>query len=390
MAHAELIQLPRGSSQPSPVAQVHSIDFVDKLRGLAVLSVFAFHSLGVAFGTDAPDWQGNFRDFASVTRTYYPFFPLAFGGYGVAIFFVVSGFCIHISYEKSSKSWRAYASRRCCRIYPPYAIALVLIAGTSIALGSMVGFRDVAFHMLLIHNLDKDLFFTINPSFWSIATEVQLYILYPLLYITARRTGWGIVCGFCLFIELAIRIVRGFHEEALPFWVLESPLAYCGSWSMGAWLAHRYLSNNVRKFHFSIYPVLLSLLLGCYFYRPAYFLAFTCAAALSVILLSNRIGQAITTTSLTSKSLIARFIGYVGLISYSVYLFHQPILRTIGQVLLSNFPSIHPVLVLIICMLACLPIVAISALSYRFIEQPSSRLHRWFVTPSAQPTPNAL
>ena len=380
MGHADVIQLPHVGSETAPRSQVQSIAFIDLLRGIAVLSVFAFHSLGVAFGTDAPQWSGNFRDFGSVTRTYYPFFPLAFGGYGVAMFFVISGFCIHLSYEKSSKSWREYASRRCCRIYPPYAIALILIAATSIVLGSSVGFRDMAFHLLLVHNLDENLFFTINPSFWSIATEVQLYILYPLLYMVAKKTGWTIVCGVCLGIELAIRIARGSFEDALPFWLLESPLAYCGSWSMGAWLANGYLADRVRKFHFSTYVVLAVLLLGCYFYRPAYFLAFTCASALSVVLLSNRMGQASTTTSLIGPS-----IAYVGLISYSVYLFHQPILRTIGQGLLSSFPSIHPILVLAICALACLPIIAISALSYRLIELPSSRLHRWFISPHVQP-----
>ncbi len=297
----------------------HSIDFIDLLRGLAVLSVFAFHSLGVAFGTDAPEWNGNFRDFGSVTRTYYPFFPLAFGGYGVAMFFVISGFCIHLSYEKSSKSWWSYASRRFCRIYPPYLLALLAIVVGTLVLGSSVGLRDFIFHLLLIHNFEESAFFTINPSFWSIATEVQLYLLYPCSTwqpneLVGRRV-WSL-----FGIELTIRILRGYDEQSLPFWLLESPLAYSGSWTMGAWLANSYLSNTVPKFPLSAFIALAVAMLACYFYHPTYFLAFTCAAALSVALLGNRLGSTNST-----RSWPGRAISYVGLISYSVYLFHQPI-----------------------------------------------------------------
>jgi len=71
--------------------------FLDILRGLAILFVFLHHALGAAYGYYWQPWKGLFPDFQS-TDAPWPLFPLTMGNCGVAIFFVVSGFCFHLSH----------------------------------------------------------------------------------------------------------------------------------------------------------------------------------------------------------------------------------------------------------------------------------------------------
>ena len=90
------------------------IDFLDPIRGVAILLVFGYHSLGAAFGHDQLPWGHWFRDF-KVAPSFLPLIPVTFGWAGVAIFFVVSGFCIHLSFSRSPQ-WRLFFWRRFFRV----------------------------------------------------------------------------------------------------------------------------------------------------------------------------------------------------------------------------------------------------------------------------------
>ena len=54
--------------------------------------------------------------------------PVACGGSAVMLFFLISGFCIHVPYAASSRDFgfRQYALRRSLRIIPPYLFAVTL------------------------------------------------------------------------------------------------------------------------------------------------------------------------------------------------------------------------------------------------------------------------
>ena len=82
---------------------VKHVEFLDHLRGVAIIAVLLFHTFGTVFGYDALPWRGWWRDF-SVPASFLGLLPFGFGGTaGVAIFFVVSGFCIHTSFQQQGK-----------------------------------------------------------------------------------------------------------------------------------------------------------------------------------------------------------------------------------------------------------------------------------------------
>ncbi|MDQ2772566.1 MAG: acyltransferase family protein, partial [Bacteroidota bacterium] len=151
---------------------------IDVLRGIAILLVFSYHALLVVFGDfevlDFTPWWlwVNFGHY-SPARLALALTPGGMGTQGVTLFLVISGFLIHWGYLKSGASFRAgeFFSRRFWRIYPPYLVALLLF-GFTLGFG---GGRSLLAHLTLTHNLSDQTFATINPSFWSLALEAQLY-----------------------------------------------------------------------------------------------------------------------------------------------------------------------------------------------------------------------
>ena len=103
-------------------------DFIDLLRGVAILLVIAFHSVGASFGFDQLKWGAGLGLDFDVGMQFLIVLPATFGWAGVAVFFAISGFCIHNSFSKESAlGFFRYAVKRFCRIYPPYILALLIL-----------------------------------------------------------------------------------------------------------------------------------------------------------------------------------------------------------------------------------------------------------------------
>ncbi len=204
-------------------------------------------------------------------------FPAFFGWVGVPIFFTVSGFCIHLSHQRSKDPrFSTFFIRRFFRIYPPYLLALFLCAfvfiESHLEWGSGPAGRplfasnmeQLISHIFLVHNLSQELTFGINPAFWSIAVEAQLYVIYPLLIWLAWRLGWRRALWFTAIIELGSRCIASLLSAFNPAWeipgfYLNSPFYFWFTWTMGAVLAEAWLKGQPLPFRSSwgfLWPLL--------------------------------------------------------------------------------------------------------------------------------------
>lgn len=187
-----------GSDVVSPTNRLLSID---ALRGFAALGVVLYHAVHQTGGA-VPD--NLFRYPVRLIQ-----FLASFGYIGVFLFFVISGFCIHLQWAKARAAGKnpqikfgAFWKRRWRRLYPPYLIALLIyLVLTAVTAGIDVTHffvYDVLMHLLMLHNLDPQTCYSINGVFWTLAIEEQLYLAYFLLLFLRMRWGWGptlIVCG---------------------------------------------------------------------------------------------------------------------------------------------------------------------------------------------------
>lgn len=358
--------------------------FLDGIRGIAILAVFLFHALGVAFGYDGLPWNGLFRNFND-SSAFLILYPITYGAMGVAIFFVVSGFCIHLSYQRSSnKSWLNYFNRRFFRIYPAYLFGILLFAFVWPTGISPTGTRQVTTHLLAIHNFSKETLFGINPSFWTLAVEIQLYALYPLLLLLISKTSWrtGLLIVFAgeVVIRVGIMATQTFSFESFPNWIALSPFTYWFSWSIGAYLAHCYLtdrSSSLSRVRFDLVAITAFALPLFKPTQPFTFLAFAILTGIAIDrLISNR--WTVPTNKVVRS--IWRHLCFLGIVSYSFYLLHQPILYVTRQLLtwIASHTSFHPLAMFFIC-LVWYPVILLPAyLMFRTIELPSVSLGKRF------------
>jgi peptidoglycan/LPS O-acetylase OafA/YrhL len=342
---------PKPPPQPS---QSHLL-FLDALRGFAILSVFLFHCFVHSFGRVLP---GNL---------------LSYGWIGVPVFFVISGFCIHLSHVRSKENgFGKFFIRRFFRIWPPYLAALLFFAfvfpPTRLHFDSSRDFFDLISHLFLAQNVVIDFYNTINGSFWSIAIEAQLYLIYPLLLWLTLKLGWMKTLLLALLLESCANANVPYHIYPILLWMGPTPFKFWFSWAIGAAIAAAWLNDRPLPFTHAlnwIWPLLF--VLSCCVPKLGLF-SFTFAALSAAAFTS----YALSHPSIFDKqkaSYLFSHLRWAGTVSYSFYLLHEPLITALVD-LLKNWgvsPNTR-----FLCSLATWPLLlGLAYISFHLFEQPS-------------------
>lgn len=364
------------------------IPFLDSLRGFAIFAVFIFHCFYATFDFYELRWDGWFRNFNEST-SFLILSPATLGWAGVSIFFVVSGFCIHLSYERSrQKNIFDFFSRRFFRIYPAYFIAVLIFSpGLLWRSSPLLSLTQLIEHLLLIHNFDQNSIFAISNSFWSIAVEFQLYLLYPVVLFFVKRLGWSKTLWIIALIEIIMRtsasVSYSSYDAISELWTQGSPFIYWFSWSIGAASANAFLNKQdlpLSKCPIFLFPVLF---LISVFFKPLVNFSFLFAALSTVSIISLFLREDQKPFCIIPNFVFTHFRN-VGIISYSVYLLHQPIVEYISQIVGKLLPKtdLGLAIIYLICLVSWFPILSFSRLFYRTIELPSMQMGRLMVQKS--------
>ena len=158
-----------------------TIESLDGLRGIAALLVVMVHI-------------GNNLTLRSYSYTNgHPFMDATWfiwysGVNGVQLFFILSGFLLFIPYAQTLLGLKPFPStgrflgRRAFRILPAYWIVLAVLVLFSGGKAGVVDFKlDVILHVFLLHNWSLDTIGSFQGPFWTMPTEVQFYLLLPLI-----------------------------------------------------------------------------------------------------------------------------------------------------------------------------------------------------------------
>ena len=153
--------------------------------------------------------------------------PMA-GDWRVASFFVVSGYVISASYERSPYPLEFY-SKRFFRIYPLYAFMIFVQAfGMSLFFLDDLGAqlhsvaRYLATNLVMLNFLQYDIGGLlkdapnpgINASLWTLKVEVMFYLCVPLLFWWFKRfRGWGLLLLFVLSTAYAQYAIDAGNEK---------------------------------------------------------------------------------------------------------------------------------------------------------------------------------
>ncbi len=145
---------------------------VDALRGLAAIAVVLFH------------YTTRFE--ALFAPTTVPSFALAWGHRGVNLFFIISGFVIFMTLERTRQPMDFVVSRF-SRLFPAYWLAIVLTFAITHLLGlpiKLVDWRAAIANVVMLHNLVGVPH--VDGVYWTLEVELLFYAGMFALYKTGR------------------------------------------------------------------------------------------------------------------------------------------------------------------------------------------------------------
>ena len=355
------------------------------LRGVAVFCVFAGHLFEL--------------ERINLGLTQLPFKFLLWGGFGVGgavivdLFFILSGFILYHVYVNNDcriASWRGYFIARVARIFPLYYLTLLVypFKGTIFLQYLSKAFfsgenlpneiKRLAFlNLAMISGIISGFSETVNPPSWSISVEMLLYIVaFPVLVLTSSRLSSR--AGSVLVLVLIVMLFEC-YDKTIPSKFMGWPWRFTGRGFVGfgigfllcSMVRHQQIpgiikSNKVRK---CFLYICLPLVYASFVAGLADVRVFDLAFPMLVLCTASD-------TGVFCRVLMAGPLQWLGDRSYSIYLWHYPILVVWGmlpkEIIRAN-GGIHAM----INMLAIGTVVLlVAALSYRYFEIPSRNLVR--------------
>ena len=388
----------RGTSPATPAGR--RLD-LEGYRGIAALGVVVFH----AYQFNRGDAGAHYAYEGSVA------FPLLRNLDGlVNLFFVLSAYLLYAPLVRAVRAGerpqpvRVFLFRRAVRILPLYwAAILVVWAARNPRLPG--DWRDLLEHLTGTQVFDsKRIFWTIGPA-WSLAVEIYFYLALAGVYLAFRspaasrlspRAGRWALWLFPITLAAvglawkAAALLAG--EPATRWSVWFNPLAKADVFAAGTLLALAAGGRDGRPLRRG--PLLAVRLAGCALIiaggalrtdAPARATAFglLSTAGFALLILSSILAP---DSSWYRRALATRWLTWFGVISYSLYLWHEPVLLFLdGKLGLEHAPS-HFLITAALLLATAIPV---AVASNRLVEQPFNRLRRLIGSDGARLDPYA-
>jgi peptidoglycan/LPS O-acetylase OafA/YrhL len=327
---------------------------IDGVRAIAVTAVLLFH-----------------------------FFPAIFplGYLGVDVFFVISGFLISTyiikECEQGTFSFAEFYHRRVKRILPVVMVVLLVTSLVAALLFAPSNLRDYSFSLLSSLTFTANIYFWRNGGYfgldnsiepllhmWSLGVEEQFYLVFPLLMvlllskITRKTYVFYTIAAFCVLSFLACLVLINKDLTAPVFFLLPAR-----AWQFGIGvLAAMYFMKHQKMHHPVAELIIIAALVFFFCFEFSQIPAGTVVSLLTALFLAKQFNQ----NSYLSFFFLNSFVRHIGLISFSLYLWHWPLVAFLNYYMIDSF---HYWL-----MAAGLVVTyGLSLLSFRMIEEPFRR-----------------
>jgi len=367
----------------------HYSDGLTGLRGFAALWVLVYHTWVASTPRLMSIELGSF----SVDLT--PFFS---GGWaGVDILYTLSGFLLTLPFAEAAikdndgPRFLPYFRRRILRIFPAYyfQLGILLILACVGVHGQLPTLENLMAHIFLLHNMSFQFNQAINQIWWTLPIEFSFYLVLPLLAILLRRRRWPLLLAGAVILSVSYRYVafQSILQKSVEYkvWLLEQLPGHIDQFVLGMLTA--YVSVKSRRAETSDreqsrrLPPTLCVLVGIlgivgflYLlhvnvsrYWEGYFLLYIWHGCASFFIALLIYGIA-SGSSLGKLFFGGRFIVILGIVSYSLYLWHLPVIDWVQRwaLFVNHKGYLFPVLFLVV-----LPVsLGAAMLSYLFVERP--------------------
>jgi peptidoglycan/LPS O-acetylase OafA/YrhL len=336
---------------------------LDGLRGIAALSVYFSHLIGVfVINSSLFDYLSNS-----------PLHILWHGEAAVTLFFLLSGFVLTLPYIKSRNNLNlpSFYIKRILRIYPAFVFAILFSIFLKCFFFNSSQMTSYSAWINEFWKWDlKDISYTeFFNTFILAGFHFNTKLFDPVIGTLRTEMIISFVLPFLIYIALRVKLVINLLFLFLFFFIGKDVV---GVFYLGIIIAiYRkdiidYLNMINNHFYTIIFYMIASVL-----YSSRFSLSFIFSNQEKTTLLLSITGCAFFLVLALKKGLFSvilntRFIQFLGKISYSLYLLHFPILLIVCSFTQANIYLIFPISLIITLIL--------SYLSYYFIEMPFVRL----------------
>ncbi len=337
------------------------------IRGIAALGVFITH-VGVAF---------------------WPFLPrpmaiaMLCGWMGVDLFFVLSGFILITVYETlQPQKWGRFWAKRVVRLFPLNTFILCVLAALALAgyqTGTRIDWPNLPLHFFMLQSFVPGH----KPGWifntWSVGVELICYLVFPWLVMRMRTLSRTALIEATLLIAALTWHIQ-IHVLA-SFWGMDAVMRGGSEFLLGCavgLLARRLPQLPPRPATALECVALACLIFGvtggfghdwCVAPGSWRMASVPLSAALLILALSNDSGR-------IARLLRIKPLYWLGQISFSLYLLHGPMIErnaSYAWVMAGGAtPRVRIILLWAACVLAAT--LVMSALTYRFVEEPARKL----------------
>lgn len=363
----------------------HEIAALDAVRGVAIALVFAHHCEGPINGL------GKWLVPYGPVRAY-----VANGHTGVTLFFLLSGFLItrpflRELFDGRRVSRRAYFTRRARRILPLYFAAVAV--GTITNARSLADLRHGLPYLAFLHGFGLT---TPLPEWswvwWSLATEVQFYLLLPaLVSLWARHqqlAALGVVAYAVTYLLYAVGLAKPLPPAAAlhlseslfgqaPTFLVGAVLAFAYDRRREQWQARaaRWLASG--RGDVALLAVLY--LLGEWLRYIGRWKRWDLEAAWPIfhvpeaLLWGAVVGLLLFAPLVLRRAIVTAPLCTLGLLSYSVYVLHVPVILAVVPWVKRWWPALATgwhVGSVGLCLAIAAVTLALAHVTYRLIERP--------------------
>ncbi|MEI6132457.1 MAG: acyltransferase [Bacillota bacterium] len=358
----------KGKTQKVLPSQINKssghIEILDGLRGLAILLVFWFHLWQITwfyYKFDLPNWS-FLGDWAG--KTISPDFISWTGFIGVEVFFFVSGFCLFYPYAQSiwtgkrAQTLLEYTGKRFFKIVPSYYLALLAIGIMGVTgfyvfgdSGGLKGSFDQIWpniwsHLTFTHNLNQSTEGGFTGVLWSLAVEVQFYLIFPLLAWVIRKGIIPAALTFTAIIGVAFTYRNYFLQAGLnhnnDFFALHQLPAFVDLFAYGMIAAYILVLIKTKAIKIDALKLFFTLIgiigvIGFFMLMNEGFLIRYNPNGITVWQVQYRVAFGIVLIIVTIASAFAfkawkvilanKVLVFLSAISYNLYMWHQFISR---------------------------------------------------------------
>jgi peptidoglycan/LPS O-acetylase OafA/YrhL len=370
-------------------------DTLTAMRGVAAVSTVAFHS------------DMFLKEIVHPETTMF----VKNGWLWVDFFFVLSGFVISYKYDNwfskeiRTESFVGFIQRRFARVYALHLTTLIITCclvlvldsktiGMSRYITTMLSLDSIPAHLLFVHALHLYDTPTLNTSSWSLSTEWWTYMLFPLLarFVGQLETLGKKIAAVFMVIALYVSLIyiansdpqelsmTSFHHAT------SRSLSVTADWGFLRCVAGFFWGMVISKFfRAKNFYILLSKDYVCVIFLLM--LAFGLHADINALFAVFLFGVIVLTLSYNrggvAHILKLHFFQILGKLSFSIYLVHIPVIYLFWIWIAEIRPDalLFPGIIsdtitsngFIVFLILTSITVLVSAITYRFVEQPGRK-----------------